>query len=76
MGDNRDNSSDSRYWGFVPRANIIGKPLLIYWSYDASTQALTGPTLSYRHILDLIEHFPTKTRWSRTLHVIRGYPLN
>ena len=76
MGDNRDNSSDSRYWGFVPRANIIGKPLLIYWSYDASTQALSGPTLGYRHLLDLIEHFPTKTRWSRTLHLIRGYPLN
>lgn len=76
MGDNRDNSSDSRYWGFVPRANIIGKPLLIYWSYDASTQALSGPTLGFHHILDLIEHFPTKTRWSRTLHLVRGYPLN
>jgi signal peptidase I len=37
MGDNRDLSSDSRYWGFVPRANIIGKPLIIYWSYDAPT---------------------------------------
>ena len=32
MGDNRDNSSDSRYWGFVPRDNIIGRPLVIYWS--------------------------------------------
>ena len=34
MGDNRDSSLDSRYWGFVPRENIIGKPLIIYWSYD------------------------------------------
>ena len=47
MGDNRDNSSDSRYWGFVPRDNIIGKPLMIYWSYDAPTQALIGPTLGF-----------------------------
>ena len=44
MGDNRDSSLDSRYWGFVPRVNIIGKPLMVYWSYDASTQALIGPT--------------------------------
>lgn len=42
MGDNRDNSSDSRYWGFVPRDNISGKPLLIYWSYRASTEELVG----------------------------------
>ncbi|MGO9230673.1 MAG: signal peptidase I [Bryobacteraceae bacterium] len=76
MGDNRDNSLDSRYWGFVPRANIIGKPLLIYWSYDASTQALIGPSLGFRHMLDLLEHFPTKTRWRRSLHLIHGYPLN
>ena len=40
MGDNRDSSLDSRYWGFVPRENIIGKPLIIYWSYDAPTDEL------------------------------------
>ena len=40
MGDNRDSSLDSRYWGFVPRENIIGKPLIIYWSYDAPTDQL------------------------------------
>ncbi len=40
MGDNRDSSLDSRYWGFVPRENIIGKPLVIYWSYDAPTDQL------------------------------------
>ena len=37
MGDNRDDSSDSRYWGFVPRENIVGRPLLIYWSVRDST---------------------------------------
>lgn len=76
MGDNRDNSSDSRYWGFVPRENIIGKPVLIYWSYRASTEALTGQTAGdvFHHFLDVGEHFFTRTRWNRTLKVIRGYP--
>jgi signal peptidase I len=76
MGDNRDLSSDSRYWGFVPRANIIGKPLIIYWSYDAPTEDLTDTAVSPRHILDLLEHFPTKTRWNRTFRLIHPYPLN
>ena len=73
MGDNRDSSLDSRYWGFVPRENIIGKPLIIYWSYDASTEALTGPTLSLDHFVDLASHFFTKTRWRRTFKLVRGY---
>ena len=73
MGDNRDSSLDSRYWGFVPRGNIIGKPLIIYWSYDATTDALT--TIGIDHFWDLAKNFPTKTRWSRTFRLIRGYPL-
>jgi signal peptidase I len=76
MGDNRDSSLDSRYWGFVPRGNIIGKPLIIYWSYDAPTEALAKPMMSIDHLLDLVQHFPTKTRWSRTFRLIHGYPLN
>ena len=76
MGDNRDNSLDSRYWGFVPRDNIIGKPLLIYWSYRASTEDLAGSSVSslFNHLIDLGEHFFTRTRWNRTLRVIRGFP--
>ena len=50
MGDNRDSSLDSRYWGFVPRDNIIGKPLIIYWSYDAPTEALAKPMMSIDHL--------------------------
>jgi signal peptidase I len=41
LGDNRDNSLDSRYWGFVPQADIIGKPVLIYWSFAPPQQSLT-----------------------------------
>jgi signal peptidase I len=75
MGDNRDQSLDSRYWGFVPRENIIGKPLIIYWSYDASTSDLSDPSVTIQHLVDVVIHFPTKTRWSRTLRLIHGYPV-
>jgi signal peptidase I len=75
MGDNRDSSLDSRYWGFVPRENIIGKPLIIYWSYDAPTDRLAAPTISFDHLLDLAQNFFVKTRWRRTLNLIHGYPV-
>ena len=75
MGDNRDSSLDSRYWGFVPRDNIIGKPLVIYWSYDAPSADLNQPDVTMGHVLDLFEHFFTKTRWRRTFMLIHGYPV-
>jgi signal peptidase I len=77
MGDNRDNSQDSRYWGLVPRANIVGKPLLVFWSYDAPAEQLADRNLvGWAHLKDLAQHFFGKTRWSRTFRFLRGYPLD
>lgn len=73
MGDNRDNSLDSRYWGFVPRENIIGKPFVIFWSYDAETKDLVDFTVD--HFKDLALNFFTKTRWERTLKLVRGVKI-
>lgn len=73
LGDNRDNSADSRYWGLVPRENIIGKPAIIFWSYDAQTADLVGYNI--RHFIDLAKNFFVKTRWDRQFKLVRGYPL-
>ncbi|HEV2402377.1 MAG TPA: signal peptidase I [Candidatus Sulfotelmatobacter sp.] len=71
MGDNRDDSQDSRYWGFVPQENIIGRPLVIYWSvkdWDHSTE----PTFSGRlqHLAYAVTHMFQITRWNRTLRLV------
>ncbi len=70
MGDNRDNSSDSRYWGFVPRSYVVGKPLFVYWSYDATTEDLEH--WSVHHLVDVGEHFFTRSRWNRMFLVLRA----
>jgi len=76
MGDNRDNSEDSRYWGFVPRENIVGKPVLVYWSYKATTEDLMGDSAGsiWNHFVDLGQHFFSRTRWNRTFMLVRGFP--
>ena len=76
MGDNRENSNDSRFIGLIPRENIIGTPVVIYWSFDAPTEDLSNPNIGVDHLIDVVAHFFTKTRWGRTLHFIRGYPLH
>ncbi|MBZ5563192.1 MAG: signal peptidase I [Acidobacteriia bacterium] len=68
MGDNREQSWDSRFWGFVPRTVISGRPLMIYWSYETPRDEYLRTSLGDRlaQTFDLIIHFPTKTRWRRT----------
>jgi signal peptidase I len=75
MGDNRENSDDSRFWGLVPRENIIGTPVVIYWSFDAPTEDLVNPNIGIDHVIDVVTHFFTKTRWNRTFQLIRPYRL-
>jgi signal peptidase I len=68
MGDNRDNSNDSRFWGFVDRASIIGKPLFVYWSYE-SDSPYEGGERSWASVaadyVSVAQHFFTRTRWFR-----------
>lgn len=71
MGDNRDNSRDSRYWGFVDRENIIGRPLLIYWSFDASRRRRAWSHNPTPAAWDNLTHFFARTRWNRLLHFVR-----
>ena len=59
----------------VPRENIVGTPVIIYWSFEAPTADLTNPNIGLDHIVDVVTHFFTKTRWSRTFKLTRGYPL-
>jgi signal peptidase I len=75
MGDNRDNSEDSRFWGFVPRENIIGKPVVVWWSYDAPTEHLKDNNINLEHLKDIALNFFTKTRWDRTFLLMKSYPL-
>jgi signal peptidase I len=74
LGDNRDDSQDSRYWGFVPRENIIGRPLVIYWSARNLNNDLPGsPTAGDRlyHFAYALTHFFQITRWERTFRLVR-----
>ena len=69
MGDNRDNSQDSRYWGFLPRHYIKGRALMIYWSYDAGPEPRTDPGALQR-ALSVVANFFTRTRWERIFRQI------
>lgn len=73
MGDNRPVSLDSRYWGFVPRENIVGRPLFVYWSFVTPEDQIDKTSLSDRvgFIFHIIIHFFDQTRWSRMLHLVK-----
>jgi signal peptidase I len=72
MGDNRDRSLDSRYWGFVDRSAIMGRPFLIYWSVEANSADYGQRTFWQRltAVFDTLLHLPTRTRWARMLHTV------
>jgi len=73
MGDNRDVSKDSRYWGFVPKANLIGSPMFIYWSFTTPPEQVemrsAGDRLAF--LAHIIVHFFDETRWSRTFKAVK-----
>jgi signal peptidase I len=73
MGDNRDVSLDSRYWGFVPRENVIGRPMFIYWSFVTPRDEYERQGLGDRiqWMFNILFHFFDQTRWSRMFHVVR-----
>lgn len=72
LGDNRDNSYDSRFWGPVHQDLIIGKPWRVYWSYESSSDEYltTGLGHKIKDIFRTIVNFFSKTRWSRTIKKI------
>ncbi|HVM92954.1 MAG TPA: signal peptidase I [Terriglobales bacterium] len=73
MGDNRDVSYDSRFWGFVPRANLIGRPLVIYWSIHTSPEEYENQGLGdrFQSFLHTVVHFFDETRWGRSFRIVR-----
>lgn len=73
MGDNRDESLDSRYWGFVPRENVIGRPLLIYWSVrdvDSDMPGMPSSGDKLFHFAYAVTHIFQITRWDRTFRLV------
>jgi signal peptidase I len=71
MGDNRDDSQDSRYWGTAPVAGLEGRAVCVLWSWVPAGRSFSGRGAGLRRMLDGALHFLARTRWDRTLRVIR-----
>jgi signal peptidase I len=73
MGDNRTESLDSRFWGFVPMENIMGRPMFVYWSFQTPADQEDKTSMSDRlaFMVHIVTHFFSGTRWSRTFHIVR-----
>lgn len=79
MGDNRDLSYDSRYWGALRREMIKGRPFIVYWSFDSGRPYDPSVGGTVRGLLDVVLHFFTRTRWDRTFFIVDSryhYPWN
>lgn len=72
MGDNRDRSWDSRYWGFVDQGAIMGRPMFIYWSVDATPDDYADRTVggTLRGVIETLLHLPSRTRWRRMMREV------
>ena len=71
MGDNRDRSSDSRYWGTVPRSMIKGRAFMVYWSFEGTpARRKRRPPSASKSWLGVAVHFFTKSRWERTFFIV------
>jgi signal peptidase I len=73
MGDNRDNSLDSRFWGPIPRENVFGRLSLLYWSYEAdpNSHLWRGVWEKFKQLAGVAVHFFSRTRWDRMFTIVR-----
>lgn len=73
MGDNRDRSLDSRFWGFIPKEHVIGRPMFIYWSFETPEYQYEQRAMSQRlgFLAHVVIHFFDETRWKRTLKAVK-----
>ncbi len=77
MGDNRDNSQDSRFWGPLPRNYLKGRAMMVYWSYEAGPELIPegGLGAAVRRLSSVVVHFFTRTRWDRMFQQVLNHRI-